>query len=131
MKAKTPQQGFAAIAAVFLVVGLAALGAFMVSLSSTQQLTAAQDLQGTQAYWAARAGLEWGVTSVNASSACPASPTTLTPPGGFSVVVRCSSQAYTEGATAFTIFQILSVTSSGTTGSIGFIERSVSASLER
>lgn len=132
MTSKAPQQGFAAIAAVFLVVGLAALGAFMVSLSSTQQLTSAQDLQGTQAYWAARAGLEWGITSVNASSACPASPTTLTPPGGFSVVVRCSAQGpYTEGVSSSTIYQITALAKSGAVGSVGYIERSVSASLER
>ena len=40
------QKGFAAVAAVFLVVGLAALGAFMVSLSNTQQVTSAQDTMG-------------------------------------------------------------------------------------
>ena len=50
------QQGFAAIAAVFLVVVLAALGAFMVTFSNTQQLTSAQDVQGSRAYWAARGG---------------------------------------------------------------------------
>lgn len=59
MNPRRHQVGFAAIAAIFLVVVLAALGAFMVTFSNTQQLTSAQDLQGTRAYWAARAGLEW------------------------------------------------------------------------
>ena len=54
------QHGFAVIAAIFLVVVLAALGGFMVTFSNTQQLTSAQDLQGSRAYWAARAGLGWG-----------------------------------------------------------------------
>jgi len=54
-------------AAVLLVVGLAALGAFMVAMSITQQLTSAQDVQGIKALWAALAGLEWGVGGSNAS----------------------------------------------------------------
>ena len=63
------QRGFAAIAAIFLVVVLAALGGFMLTFSNTQQLTSAQDVQGSRAYWAARAGLEWGIASATAS--CP------------------------------------------------------------
>ena len=63
--------GFAAIAAIFLLVALAALGAFMVTFSNTQQLTSAQDLQGSRAYWAARAGLEWGIVRGAGASACP------------------------------------------------------------
>ena len=45
--------GFAAIAALFLVVVLAALGVFMWHMGATQQLTSVQDLQGSRAYWAA------------------------------------------------------------------------------
>ena len=52
--------GFAAIAAVFLVLVLAALGAFMVSFSNTQQLNSARDVQGSRAYWAARAAHKSG-----------------------------------------------------------------------
>ena len=50
------QHGFAAIAAIFLVLVLAAFGAFMVSFSNTQHLNTARDVQGSRAYWAARAG---------------------------------------------------------------------------
>jgi MSHA biogenesis protein MshP len=124
------QQGFAAIAAIFLVVVLAALGAFMVTFSNTQQLTSAQDVQGSRAYWAARAGLEWGISSVNATPVCPASPTILTV-DSFSVVVTCSLQTYSEGGATRNIFQFTSVAgSAGGVGSAGFIERSVSASME-
>ncbi len=135
------QRGFAAVAAIFLVVILAALGGFMVSFSNTQQLTSAQDVQGTRAYWAARAGLEWGVGKVSAV----ADPSTLTPGtctttvgspmsiDGFSVAVTCSVATYVEESTNKYILQIQSVaaTTGGTAGTIGFIERSISASLER
>jgi MSHA biogenesis protein MshP len=146
------QTGFAAIAAIFLVVILAALGGFMVTFSNTQQLTSAQDVQGTRAYWAARAGLEWGVGSVVACAniattcprttstpvpSCPASPTTLstTFDGGFSVTVSCSRADYLEAPPApgnanLYIYQFTSVSTSGTVGTIGYVERSVSASME-
>lgn len=134
------QQGFAAIAAVFLVVVLAALGAFMVTFSNTQQLTSAQDVQGSRAYWAARAGLEWGIGSVVASAAvppgCPASPTALaaTFDGGFTVTVTCNRTDYTEAAAAPNrfVYQLTAIArTAGAPGSVGYIERSISASLER
>jgi MSHA biogenesis protein MshP len=125
------QRGFAAIAAIFLVVVLAALGGFMVTFSNTQQLTSAQDVQGSRAYWAARAGLEWGLASASAAAACPASPTTLTV-DGFTVVIACAANAYTEAGAPVNIYQFTSVASSaGAVGSVGFIERSLSASMER
>ncbi|TXH87224.1 MAG: hypothetical protein E6Q78_14985 [Rhodoferax sp.] len=123
------QQGFAAVAAIFLVVVLAALGSYMLAFSNTQQLTSAQDMQGTRAYWAARAGLEWGISSVTAS-ACPASPTALTVQG-FAVNVTCSPTAYTEGSGTVTILRFQAVAQSGAPGSLGYVERSLSASMER
>jgi len=137
MKKMSQQHGFAAIAAIFLVVILAALGAFMVTFSNTQQLTSAQDLQGSRAYWAARAGLEWGIGSVAADAGippvCPASPTTLATnfDGGFTVKVTLCRSDYTEATLTKSIYQVTSLASTGSVGSIGFIERSMSASLER
>lgn len=134
------QHGFAAIAAIFLVVVLAALGGFMLTFSNTQQLTSAQDVQGSRAYWAARAGLEWGIASVVASAsvppACPTSPTTLatTLEGGFAVTVTCSRADFTEASATPNrfIFQIDAVArTAAAPGSVGYIERSISASMER
>lgn len=134
------QRGFAAIAAVFLVVVLAALGAFMVTFSNTQQLTSAQDVQGTRAYWAARAGLEWGIGRVFAispvSSVVTATCNTATPMSidGFFVTVTCTGHGapYLEAGVDKYVFQFTSTAkSAGSTGTIGYIERSISASIER
>lgn len=132
MNARHLQHGFAAIAAVFLVVALAALGAFMVTFSNTQQITSAQDAQGTRAYWATRAGLEWGLSSAAAANACPAASTTLAV-DGFTVTVTCllTSPTNPEASSTPRIIQFISVAKSGTVGAVGYIERSVSASLER
>lgn len=154
MKKLPLQHGFAAIAAIFLVVILAALGGFMLTFSNTQQLTSAQDLQGTRAYWAARAGLEWGIGGVAASSATPpacpvlpapatpsSAPTSSTTPlttsfeGGFTVTVKCVRNDYAEASASPSapnrfIYQFSAVASTtGTAGGIGFVERSISASM--
>lgn len=130
----TTQRGFAAIAAVFLVVTLAALGAFMVSFSNTQQLNSARDVQGSRAYWAARAGLEWAIASVPpGASACWASapPTAIAGYDGFTLAVSCAVSSYTEGAASVVIFRLTARASTGTVGSVGFVEREVAASVER
>lgn len=123
------QQGFAAIAAIFLVVLLAALGGFMLTFSNTQQLTAAQDVQGSRAYWAARAGLAWAVAKIVATPACPTgSPTAV---DGFGVSVTCTPTTYVDGADTVVIYRLESRASLGTAGSPNYVERSVSAALEK
>lgn len=129
MKSKPTQRGFAAIAAIFLVVILAALGAFMVTFSNTQQLTSAQDFQGTKAYWAARAGLEWGLASANVSSACPSSSPFAV--DGITVTVNCNLATYSEAVASVKLIQLTAVARSGAAGSVSYIERSVSATLEK
>lgn len=57
-------RGFAIVSAMFILVVLAALGAFILSISTSQQIGSALDVQGTRAYQAARAGIEWGLYSV-------------------------------------------------------------------
>ena len=50
--------------AIFLLVILAGLAAFLVHISTTQSITSAQDIQGARAYHAARAGVDWGLYQV-------------------------------------------------------------------
>ena len=152
------ERGFASIAAIFLLVVMAALGGFMLTFSNAQQLTSAQDLKGSQAYWAARAGLEWGMGNIirqaSKTAACPTLPPTVPPTdpptyqdhttltgfdGGFTVAVTCEISEYTEFYPApiteidIKIFSLTSVANNdpATAGNVGFIERSVSASIEK
>ena len=107
------QDGFAYIAAIVLLIVMAAMATAIIRLSTTQQSTSIQDLQGIRAAQAARGGIEWGLYQIR-SSACPA-PTTLTDflaDTGFRVTVTCTSQDFKEGerpaATAWqkTIYRI-------------------------
>lgn len=128
------QHGFAAIAAIFIVLLLAALGAFMVGFSNTQQLTATQDLQGSRAYWAARSALEWGLSTAAATPGLCATPMAgpPTPLDGFTIVINCNLLSYTEGNLTVNVMRLTATASrGGVAGNVGFVERSVSASIER
>jgi MSHA biogenesis protein MshP len=58
--AQKAQRGIATIAAIFILVVLGGLGAFVVSLTTSQNINLAQDIESASAYQAARGGLEWG-----------------------------------------------------------------------
>ena len=62
-------RGFAIVSAIFILVVLGALGAFIVNVSTNQQIGSALDIQGVRAYQAARAGVEWGIYQVQATPA--------------------------------------------------------------
>lgn len=117
-------RGFAIVSAIFILVVLAALGAFIVTISTTQQIGSALDVMGVRAYQAARAGIEWGVYQVQATPAynfsygtalplavgnglpndraCPASPSSFTPAAttlaDFTITVTCTETAGTSGS---------------------------------
>ena len=125
------QRGFAAISAIFLLVVLAALGAFIVSVSSSQQVGSAQDVQGSRAYWAANAGIEWAIASLAAApTACPTPPSPFVVEG-FALTISCSAVAFDEAGVARTLYSIGSRAAYGATpGAMTYIERSLSASVE-
>jgi len=131
IKIRETQRGFSIVAAIFLLVVLASLGAFMLTFSNTQHLTSSQDVQGSRAYWAARAGTSWAISTILAApTVCPVSPTTFNV-DGFTVSVICDLKSYDEGGVTKRVFSTTSTSSSGgAVGTIGRTERSLSATLE-
>lgn len=119
------QRGFALASAIFLLVVLAALGAAMLTFSSTQHAGAAMDVQSARAYQAARAGIEWGAYRVLRNNNCAASTTVALESdlAGFNLVVECA--ATTHGT--LTAYQITSTGSIGSTGEISRAERQLQA----
>jgi MSHA biogenesis protein MshP len=132
------QRGFSIVSAIFLVVILAALGAFMVSLSTTQHTTSTLDVQGARAYQAARAGIEWaawqGIRNA-AAFACATAGTSNDTIGfsgelaGFTTSVACSSGTYDEAGNTVRVYSISSTAHSGVAGSVGYVERVVTATI--
>lgn len=119
------RRGFALVSAIFILVVLAALGAAIVTVSTSQHAGSAIDVEGARAYQAARAGVEWGVYQVLTSAdvtfrnACRgatyAAPTTQASLGplaadlsGFGITVTCGSggAAYTDGSETVWVYQI-------------------------
>lgn len=135
------ERGFSLVSAIFLLVILSALGVFMLSISTMQQTTSTQDLQGSKAYQAAKAGLEWGayqiMTPENSVGVAPyACPIPLPMPvfGGalndFVVTVECvQSPDFIEGGNTVRVYQLTSTARFGTSPATNFVERSIRASI--
>jgi MSHA biogenesis protein MshP len=126
------EDGFSLISAIFLLVVIAALGTFAVTLSTTQQQSAALDVQGARAYQAARAGIEWGAFQVLRNTNCPA-PTTLpalpNTLASFTVTVLCTSTATTEAGLPVTMFQLTSTAIQGTPSTPNYVDRQMSVTI--
>lgn len=92
------QYGVSIVTAIFLLVVLAGLGVAIVSVSSGSQVSAALDVQGTRAFQAARAGVEWGLfrqlRPTLVPGTCFTTNTFALPAGsslaGFTVTVSCT-----------------------------------------
>lgn len=54
------QAGFALMLALFLIVSLAAIGVYLLTVSTGQIAAGIQDEQGARAFQAARTGVDWG-----------------------------------------------------------------------
>lgn len=87
------QSGFAIVAAIFLLVVLALMAAFVMHVSTHQQVGHTADLRGVRAYQAARAGIEWGLHNLLRNTATGCAATSSFAPGGnlaeFTVTVQC------------------------------------------
>ena len=139
------ESGFSLVSAIFLLVIIAALGVFMLSLSTMSQTSSGQDLQGSKAYRAANAGLEWGAflvmtpenTSFNLGTAqapyvCAAPMTMPSLAGalqGFTVTMSCTMNATVEGGNTLRVYQVTAVATWGTLNTPHYIERSITATL--
>ncbi len=101
-------RGFALILALFLIVSLAAIGAYLLTVSNVQVQAAVMDEQGARAYQAARTGIEWGAYQVLRNANCPTTGFALSGNlAGFRVNVACTSYGVeTEGAGPVTAYRI-------------------------
>jgi MSHA biogenesis protein MshP len=127
--------GFAIVTAIFLLVILGGLAAFIVTVSTAMHTASAIDLQGSRAYQAARAGIEWGAYQVLAPAPSCAAATTLPALGGslagFTATVACSQSVHTEGAATVTTYQLTSTATFAAPGSADYMERQLQATLNK
>jgi MSHA biogenesis protein MshP len=141
------QRGFAMVTAIFILIVLAALGAFIATVSSNQQIGAALDVQGAQAYQAARAGVEWGLYQVikGSAAACGSTGTEVDVSAapslaGMTVTVKCT-QVSADEAGLGALYNVTSWACNtpgastpkcpGNVGGLGYVERKITALAER
>jgi MSHA biogenesis protein MshP len=153
------QTGFSIVAAIFLLVVLALLGGFILSVTGIQQSSGQLDVLGVRAYQSARAGMEWGAWQVldpnnnlpgfgGTANPPPCASINLTGLGGslssFTVTVTCSATINaptTEGNRNVGAYQIIAtacnqpVVGPGTcpnpTPTVGYVDRQVQATLSK
>lgn len=122
------KHGFGLIAAIFVVLVLASVGAMMLNLSGTQRKTTVLALQGNRAYRAALTGIEWGVHQSLNGAVCPATTTlSLTDVGlqGFDVQVSCTSTDHSESGVTSRTYELTSISEYGTYGDADYVRRRV------
>lgn len=136
------ESGFVLPSAIFLVVILAALGGYMVTLSRTSHMSGALDIQGARAYQAARAGMEWAAWQVvnlppvalpnPVPTPCPLPfPGSFTPTGtlaAFTVTVTCVRTAHDDGGALVEVYQVTSTATSGVPFSVDYVDRQIQGS---
>ena len=133
------QRGFTLVTAIFVIVVLATIVGYMVSLSGTQRATSLLALQGARAYMAARSGIEWGTQQAftNTAATCALAPGstqnsfTLNSTGlmGFKVTVTCSYTNHTEKSTTFAVYRLIALAEHGSYGEPDYVSRQVEATV--
>lgn len=148
---QSSERGFSLVTAIFLLVVIAALGVFAVTLSTTQQQSAALDVTGARAYQAARAGVEWGAYQVIQSAVAggafatgcqagtTASAVSLTNTlSGFAITVECRATSYDEagrtaaGGNPLWVYRLTSSASGvagAQAGSPDYVERQITVTI--
>lgn len=132
------QAGFSLVAAIFLIVVLAALGAFAVQVAMTQYQTSSSELLQARAQAAAEAGIEYGANlTLQVPTICTSTPSsntlnltqgTLT---GFVVTVTCTPtqhQIYSPSTSTwqpYTVYALAATASEGAYGSQDYVARTV------
>lgn len=108
-------RGFVLPAAIFLLVVLGGLAAWLISLTQATLAESNLELEGERAYQAARAGLEAGIhQAVQAGASCAQVAQSITFPAGgslarFTATVGCQAYTADEGGVTVTLFQVTSV----------------------
>lgn len=133
------QQGFLVIAAVFLIVVLAALVGYLMTVSTTSQVASVADLNSARAYQAARAGNEWGIWRIllgpggmtDFEKQCETAEavrnlTFVSTLASFKATVTCNSTSVTEGAASVRTYTLVSNACNVSTGGAKFCPNAAS-----
>lgn len=136
--------------AVFMIVTLAAIAVYLLTISTGQLEATTQDEQATRAYQAARTGIDWGAYQLLKNSGasfatnCPAAPATNTQNldlaqglNGFRAEVSCQRWSETEAGDPVVIYRLTvtgcnrSGTACGGAANPTYVERQLQLSITK
>lgn len=107
------QAGFTLVMAIFVLLVLSLLAQYSIRLSAVEMNTSNYAYQGSRAYQAARAGIEWAIAAINNGATCTdvnlQSAMVFTGINGFTVSLTCTSQAFSEGSSNPVVYVISSL----------------------
>ncbi len=105
-RSRSRQRGFSLVSAVFLLVVLAALGAYAVRLNTLQQQSVTSGLRAAQAFEAARTGASWAAYRALNVGLCASTTLNLIEgaTAGFRVSVQCTQSTHIEGTATIRVF---------------------------
>lgn len=132
---KNRQDGFALMAALFLLVVLGALGTYMVTISLVQQQSVSYTFLGARAYQAARSGIEWGIYQALSDRNCSSFPKNIDFADGslvgFQTTITCSLTTHLEKSTGFNIYNLSAVSETDTAsfGSQDYVAREITVTI--
>jgi MSHA biogenesis protein MshP len=122
------QRGMSIVVAIFLIVVIASLSAFAVTVGDAASGSTSLHLQADRALAAARAGTEWAAYQALMQNQC-APTTTLNLDQaalrGFRVTVTCTRSNHNEGAINYSVFDVSSFAQSGDFGASDYATRTV------
>lgn len=125
------QQGLNLISVIFLLVVIASIGAFMVTIGNIQQQTSTFSVLSSRALFAAESGMQWAVSSVLATNDCSTFPASFNLSGGaaknYSVSATCSLTTHTENPSTYNVYRLSVIATLGSIGDADFISRTISA----
>jgi len=125
------QKGFSLVTTLFIIVVLAVLGSYMVSMVTTQNQSTALSIQGLRAWYAAVSGFEWVAYQLDPSvnGNCPTIPTTMTIEGFTVKVTNCDPYSITEAGKSYTLYDISVLSERGNYGDVDFVSRKIQATV--
>jgi MSHA biogenesis protein MshP len=121
------QRGFALVSAVFLLVVIAALGAFAVRINTNQQHGADLDLAMVRAEAAAQSGIQYAAARLLVPNSCNPGidGQSLPLPQGYNVILQCNPLVGVQvvNTVATNVFLVTATATRGQYGSPEFVSR--------
>jgi MSHA biogenesis protein MshP len=131
MNRRIRQRGMSLVVAIFLIVIIASLAAFAVTVGTATRESTNLQLLADRAQAAAHAGTEWAAYRARVNGVCTNQVLNLTQGAlrGFRVTVTCGvpTPLHTEGALTYNVFDVTSRAQLGNFGAANYTSRTIEA----